>query len=204
MGEFRTHHFGDLAFGDFPGKEHLVGASPREILHRMLDHDDPLEIWGRSEALIESEAVLMAVDRLYLRALARVAHAAMRYKGTPPLEVWLAERVAFSLRELVQEDREADHGELHLDVEGEQRYAFLVAALGLEPQLARRACVRFNDEPLEVRRTFWRVVVLKQSIEEVAAADRTTPNEVRDEVARAFRAIGMAERPWFADTAGES
>ena len=55
-------------------------------------------------------ALLVAVDRLVQRSLARIAHAAPRYDGEPPLGHWIEKLIDESIRDLRNEDRGAHFG----------------------------------------------------------------------------------------------
>lgn len=70
-----------------PGGEILRGGSPREILARLID-GDPLEIEARARDRIQALAFLVDPARTHMRAVARIAHAAPRWRGEPPLTEW--------------------------------------------------------------------------------------------------------------------
>jgi hypothetical protein len=181
--------------GDYPAKELFAGRAPREVLERLMD-GDPLELWGRCRDRLESQALLLAPDRLYLRLLARVAHAAPDYRGVPPLSIWIADRLSASVRELTSEDQEDERRDLYPDSASELRYQFLIAALGIEPQLARQACVAFNSQPYNVRRAFYSIVFQRVPLNRFVAEGNGTPVQVKGHLRRAARALGLEDRPW--------
>lgn len=175
----------------FPGGEILRGKSPREILARLVD-GDPLEIEARCRERIEALAYLVDLPRTYLRAVARVAHAAVRWRGEPPLSEWLQERIDFSIGELVDEDREEELGGVPPVESGHSRYAFVSEVLGIEPALGRLACLAFNNLPERVRCSFNAVAVLGMTVNRRVAQGYGPPERVKAEIELAMTAISKA------------
>lgn len=130
---------GDDGFSadDFPGRDLFASGDPMKILAR-LHTDDPLELWPRCAEWISQQSVLMQPDRLYLRVVARLAYAGPAYRGKPPLNAWIAERMAVSLRELLSDDLQEERRELPIGLEEDPRYVFLSKTLGIEIGLAPR------------------------------------------------------------------
>jgi hypothetical protein len=188
----RSGNGGDDGFSanDFPGREILSGSDPMTILAR-LHQEDALELWPRCEGHIAEQAVLLQADRLYMRLIARLAFAAPRYRGNPPLSAWISERLDVSLRELLSDDREAERRELPIGLEQDPRYVFLSKALGIELGLAPRVCNRFNCLPHEQRAAFFGVMVQGRGIQGYAQDQRLQPEQVRALLSRAIRAIGI-------------
>jgi hypothetical protein len=133
----------------------------------------------------------MQPDRLYLRLAARLAYAGTTYRGKPPLDAWIAERTAVSLRELLRDDLEEERRELPTGLEQDPRYVFLSKALGIEIGLTPRVCNRFNHLPLEQRAAFFGVLVHGRGIQGYASEKRMEPSEVRGLLSRSIRAIGI-------------
>lgn len=175
----------------FPGKDLFPGRTPREILEHLID-GDPLELGARCQERIETMAYLLDPARLHLRVVARVAHAAARWRGKPALEPWLAERIDFSIRELIDEDREAQRSGIPPEEQWAAGDAFLSEVLGLEPTLARRACVAFNRQPFEVRSAYFAVAVQGKTVRQQAAEGNGEPAAVRANIMKAVRAISEA------------
>ena len=74
----------------------LAAASPREVLARLMS-GDPLELRALCARRIEEHRYLVDVDRVFLRAVARTARFAHRYRGLPELDTWLGEQVDTAL-----------------------------------------------------------------------------------------------------------
>lgn len=178
----------------WPGHALLAHRSAKEVLARLID-GDPLEIEARCMARIEHQARFVDVRRLHLRAVARIAHAAPRYRGEPPLDRWIEERIDASMDDLVTEDSEEERSGLPPSQPWDPRYAFLAEALGIEPTLARRACIAFNDQSTEVRRTYFAVVVAKKTIHRYVAEGNGPPEKVKAELQRVLDAIRAAIEP---------
>jgi hypothetical protein len=175
---------------DFPGRELLSGSDPMKILAR-LHQDDALELWPRCAAHINDQAVLLQPDRLYMRLTARLAYAAPRYRGNPPLGNWISERMEVSLRELLSDDREAERRELPTGLEQDPRYVFLSKTLGIELGLAPRVCNRFNSLSQDQRAVFFGVMIEGRGIHGYAQDHGLPFDQVRGSLARVIRAIGI-------------
>lgn len=177
--------------GDWPGRELLSGSSPREVLMRLCD-GDPLEIGARVEEHLRESAVLVDGRRAVSRAAARIAHAAMRYRGSPELGAFLQRSIAQGVEELVEEEGEDELALIPVDDDPGAHHLFLWKLLGIEPQLARRACIAFNRQPLEVRRAFLSVAGDGVSIHDHAARSGSTEGRVRELLSTALRSMGAA------------
>jgi hypothetical protein len=161
----------------------LCAGSPREVLARLLC-GDPLGLAARVEERLRSRAYLFDADRVYLRAAARCARLALRYRGDPPLQRWLAERVDEALLDLLRADSES---ELRGEPAGPERLAVfeaLARPLGLDPARMHSACLAHNQLPQAQRQAFREVVLEGRSLDGLAAhGDRTATD-----IARAARA----------------
>jgi hypothetical protein len=175
-----------------PGGDLLKGGSPKEILARLLA-GDPLEIRARCREQLHVRALLLSLDRLQLRTLARIAHAAPRWRGEPPLQAWVEERIDHSMRELMEEDDEAVRSGIPHPGPGDGHFAFLSSLLGIEPHLGPRACVAFNAQPESVRRAFFAVVVEGTRMNRYVAEGNGSPQDVKANLARAFRVLGLTD-----------
>jgi hypothetical protein len=175
-----------------PGGDLLRGGSPKEILARLVD-GDPLEVRARCKEQLHRRAFLVSLDRLQLRAVARIAYAAPRWRGEPPLGPWLVERIEHSMKELMDEDGEAVLSGIPDPEAADERYAFLTSILGIEPQLGQQACVAFNAQPDPVRKAFFAVVVEGQRFNRYVAEGNGSPREVKEQLKQAFRALGLAD-----------
>lgn len=188
----------------FAGAGALRGRSPKEVLHRLLDHD-PFELEARSSARVDQRALLVSVSRVGLRALARVAYAAMRYAGQPPLAEWLSEQIDMSIEEILEEDVEAELSCEPLEPPYERHLLFVSQSLGIELGLARRACIRFNALPEPARRTFFALHVHGKSVHRWVAEGHGPPAVIHEELHRALSTLSafpdgededLSEVPW--------
>lgn len=175
---------------DYPGREILGGGSAKKVLKRLID-GDPLEIGPRCQERIEESAVFVAWDRLWLRAVARVAYAAPNYRGTPPLDVFLAEWIDVAIGDLITEDREEDRKGVPVSTPWDPRYAFVSEQVGIDPALARSACIRFNDLALDVRRTYFAVALGKKTFNRWVAEGNGPPDAIRSQLKQAFEALSI-------------
>ena len=142
MGSFRASDASSQP-GDSGNGRLLHGGTPREILHRIA-RGDPLELGARAGEFQEQAAMLLAPDRLRLRALALVAYEACR--RTPPQDLgpWIRARLEQAAEALQDEDRESEGAGDPLP-SSHGHYEAMVAAFGVEPGLSRRMSVAFHD-----------------------------------------------------------
>ena len=173
----------------FEGVPSLLRApTAREVLARLVD-GDPLELEQRCRARQRERALLIDPYQLQLRTAARIAHAARGYAGRPPLPSWIDERLEEALGDLVEEDRLADeNGELPTEP-WQPRIQYLSDALGLDPVLARRACIAFNQLPHDVRRTAWEVLIEGKSLNRCVAEGHGPPATVQQRIREALQAM---------------
>ena len=188
---------------DYPGRELLGVGSPAEVMTRVLE-GDPLEIRARCRERLEEEALLLSLHRLHLRALARTAHGAPRYRGSPPLDAWLRTCIDQSIADLLEEDRDEERSFALSDGELEHPYAYIADLLQCEPELARSACVAFNALPRDDRRTFFAVVIERTPLIRFVAQGNGPPTKVKDALRRAFRALGLADESWGSSEESDS
>ena len=143
----------------------LAGASPREVLARVMN-GDPLGVRRLVGERLRQRAYLLDANQVQLRAVARCARFAVRYRGQPGIDRWLADIVDEAMLDLVTEEHErgadaicrSDGGAFHE----------LSLPLRLEPARMREACARFNGLPEDERSLFFALVIESRSIDEVA------------------------------------
>lgn len=145
----------------------LSAASPREVLARLMN-GDPLGLAETIEARLRERAFLLDADRVFLRSAARCARFAVRYRGDPTLERWLAERVDEAIGDLLDAEREAERTGAEPAPEQLAVFETLARPLGIEPLSALRACAAHNRLPLEERRAFRELVIEGRSLDELA------------------------------------
>ena len=181
-------------------RELFAGGSPREVLGRLLD-GDPLDIGERTRLRLKAKALLLDAERWTLRSMARVAFAAPRWDGTSALLEWIDQQVDRAASDLLDEDRAALH-QPPAQEESDSRYAFLTQALGIEPEIALRACVVFNDLPDHVRRAFWALVVEGKSFARCVSEGLGTREQVQADGRRALTALSQLSDPDEPQVAG--
>jgi hypothetical protein len=156
---------------------------------------DPAEIAPRCRDMLRERALLLDPTRLYVRSLARIAHAARRRGNRASLDEWLRDCIAKSIDDLVDEDRETESSGIPPSEPWDPRYAFLTEVLGLEPAIARRACVEFNLLPDRVRCAFFAVAIEGKTLRRFVAEGNGPPAVVRDDIARAAGILGVTISP---------
>jgi hypothetical protein len=180
---------------DYPGAELLRGESPRQILRR-IHEGDPLGLAPRCFDRLQGRAILLVGDRLLARALVRVALQAPGYDGVPPLDRWLEQCIDWAIDDLLGENADAEHRGDPPTETGDPNFAFLSETLGVEPPLARKAAIVFNDLPPAIRRTFWEVVVKGKTTSRWVAEGHGPPEYVKEQLAYA---LGMVSSLGDAD-----
>lgn len=170
----------------------LFAGSPREVLAR-LTAEDPLELGARCAATVKRQAILVDGMRLHYRALAHVAREGSAYRGTPALDIWIADRVRRSLKECLEEDRIAHRSGSPAEVEGDPLLEFLAGTLGVPREHLRRGILQFNAAPYEARSAFFAVVVEQQDIVQFAADNHISVPRSKAAFLRALRALGVRE-----------
>lgn len=141
----------------------LFGASPREVLARLMA-GDPLRLRERVAESLERQCVLLDGDRVFLRAAARIARFAQRYRGQPDFEPWLRGQIDDAVLDLLEEDESAAaSGKLSTD----EGLAAIARPLGLDPARMRVVCATFNRMHADERRVFSLLVLHNRSLDDV-------------------------------------
>lgn len=180
--QFQADHLG------FPVREILSLGSARAVLAKLIE-GDPLEIGTRCIEQIRAHALLLSVKQVHLRAVARVAHAAPRYRGTPALPEWLDQRIRESIEEVRREERAVERGGALTELAPDHVYLHVASALRIDKECARRACVAFNDLPSSVRHAFYSVVIEGKSVRRYVAEGNGPPSQVRAHLRSASAAL---------------
>jgi hypothetical protein len=179
-----------MGSGDYPGRKILGAGTPRKVLQLLTD-GDPLEIGPRCQERIEERAVFVDWERLWLRSLAHIALLAPRYKGKPKLDLFLAEGIDVAIGDLIREDREEDRKGVPVTTPWDPRYAFVSEQVGMEPGLARTACIRFNGLPRGVRSTYFAVALQKKTFNRWVAEGHGPPEKIHAQLKQAFEALSI-------------
>jgi DNA-directed RNA polymerase specialized sigma24 family protein len=175
----------------------LSGSSSREVLAR-IHPGDPLELRRLAGERLRERAWLCDADRVFVRAVARCARFAVRYRGQPELKTWLGERVDEALADLLREDLEAERAGQPPEPEASAAYEDLARPLGLPPAAMRGVCVAFNQLPEAERKAFFALVIESRSLDELARASGEPAPEIARRARRALDAVllaGAAKEP---------
>lgn len=160
----------------------LAGASPREVLARLLA-GDPLGLRARVAVALADHGYVFDPDRVLLRVAARVARFSSRYRGQPELDAWLRGNIDEALLELVEDDREgADQG-------AASSLAVLAQPLGLSAQTLHRATIALHARTLPERRAFRRLVLEVGELDLVARELGMSATEAARAARRALEAV---------------
>jgi hypothetical protein len=178
----------------FPGSEWLRGERPSEILNRLVE-GDPLELAPRVAKELAAGGWFVEPQRAWLRAAARTAYRAIGYRGSPPLDPWLADIVRRAVRELVEEqDMEELRGDPPETSVDAAWYEAIEGTAGLEPGFGRLACVVVNRQGRSDRIAFRKVVLERASIEDCVAAGLGSSAEIVARFERVTLALADAVR----------
>lgn len=161
--------------------------TPPSALARRLADGDPLDLELRCARRRAQLAYLVARERLWLRALARVSYAGALYRGEPPVERWLEGLVDEALAELLDEDETAELR--RREVEDPEHFAAVCEAFDMTPEEARAACVAFNALDPDVRSAFFAVAVTGDTVAEVAARSGVPASEIAARLGAAALAL---------------
>ncbi|MCZ6597207.1 MAG: hypothetical protein O7B99_06200 [Planctomycetota bacterium] len=140
--------------------ELLRAGTPREVLARIVP-DDPLRIRRVVAVRLRARGLLLDADQVLLRALARVARAAVHYRGRPALGTWLEGRVDEALDEILAAQAAGRPAAPAASAANGPPGAveLLARRIGLDPEATRRALARFHALPYAERDAFFRLVV---------------------------------------------
>jgi DNA-directed RNA polymerase specialized sigma24 family protein len=169
----------------------LAGASPREVLARLLN-GDPLDVRRAVARRLRERAYLFDADRVHLGAVARCARFALRYRGQPELDAWLADIVDQTLLDLLREEQIGERSNAPTPEDDRSVYADLARPLGLEPTAMRAACAAFNREGEPERRAFYALVIEGRSLDELARENREPATDIARRARRALEAVLVA------------
>lgn len=164
----------------------LATGSPREVLARLVD-GDPLGVRALVAERLNTSRRLLDAERVTLRTLARVARFACRYRGRPEFETWLVERCDEAIDDILDEEREAAASSFAS--EPSEAFTLLAEPLGIEAQVARRACVAVNDCTFEERDAFFALVLEARPLDQVAQDKDCEPTLLARRARRVLLAI---------------
>jgi len=170
----------------------LSGASPREVLARLVAND-ALQLRRRIGELLAERCYVLDADAVFLRAVARVSRFSTRYRGEPPLDDWLRSQIDDAIGDCLMRER-ATPPNAPCDEPEDPGSAFTEFArpLGLDPMRMRAACAALNALGFEERAAFFSLVLDRQPLEESAARAQRTPTEWARAARRALDACMSA------------
>lgn len=180
----------------FPGAELLAGNDPRSILQKIFP-GDPLGIRLRSQKRLVERGYLVPVERVAVRATARVAQAAPDYQGIPTLREWIGLRIDEAALDLVREERECEGLGVPLPYPLEPHHRFVSELLGLRRDHVRLGCVQFHELGLPQRRAFFATCVEGKTIARHAASIEQPDEVVRQHLREALEALSTVQTDRF-------
>lgn len=168
---------------------YLLRFKTPEDVFSALSQGDALQITARSHSVLKTECLLLDLDRLCRRSTVRVAIARPSYEGEPDLDAWLDIQIRDAIRDLLLEDlREATEGVMSLE-EWDPRYGFLTDMVGVAPEKARLACVKFNQLTWSDRACFFSACVDNLNLPQLLERTQWTRTELRESLIRCFEAL---------------
>ncbi len=171
-------------------QELFAGSSARAILARIVE-GDPLGLQSRCEQRVHSQSLLLEVRRLHMRTAAHVARHAGSYRGAPPLDVWVAEKVRKALGELLDEDDERGRQSELPERPSDERLLAIAAAVGMEPEVLARGLAAFNRSSHDVRSALCGMVLDRVSPSDWAVVNGVTADRAKTCVRRALWILGV-------------
>jgi hypothetical protein len=195
----------------------LAGATPREVLARLVAKDT-LAVRARVATALAERCYLLDADAVYLRAVARIARFSTRYRGDPPLDVWLREQIDDALGDglecggaCAEPERASAAADEALASEGSEgaesarssAFRELAKPLGLDPERMRAVCAGLNGCTRAERASFFALVLEREELDAAAARLALSPTECARAARRALelcmaiatRTTRASERP---------
>lgn len=169
-------------------KRFLASGTPQEVLARLVS-GDPLRVREQVAVRLRETCRLLDGERVALRAMARVARFAPRYRGRPSFEDWLKERCDEAIADLMDEEREFLFHPRRAPRQSDSALHVLAEPLGIDPKDARRACVALNSRSFEERDAFFALVLEAGSLDQIARERGTDPTTIAKRARRALLAI---------------
>ncbi len=169
--------------------EILRGSDPMETVER-LSESDPFNLAERARHRARELGLILDPERLEARAMARVAFAALAYRGELAFEEWVTACVDQTLQELLSEQAEEERQQVpiaqSLDGEFYKRFASIVQ---IPAQHGRLACLVMNRMPIEDRKTFFGIVIEGKSVNRWVAEGNGPPERVVECLQRIGRTV---------------
>jgi len=177
------------------------GSSSRTLLARFAD-GDPLGLWARGAQFVQERRLVLHLDRLHLRSLARSAYLGAFYSGKPSLDEWLAERVRESAKELLRDDVLEELDSLPLAPADTWKYAMFSEVLGIESASTRRASAVFHRFGAARRRIVFAATFRGLSPAACTEHGLGPAETVSRELREGLAALSRLDRPTLQDLLG--
>ena len=147
------------------------------------------ELQARCAQAVRERAYLIEPQRLYERALVRIAHLAPSLGRQAWPEGWVGTCIEGALRQLLVEDEEANAQGIVPDEPFQSPWAFLASWFAVEGHLLLAASVRFNSLPEVARQVFFAIVIKAERPEDCISRGMGSKARLQDELEVAFRAL---------------
>lgn len=170
----------------------LRASSPEEIHARMVE-TDPLRLRALSARRLRERWFLLDPDRVYLRSLAVVAHAAARAEGLVPDECWVREQVDRAIDQLVRADLEAERAGPEVLRQEDLEFPLMTKCLMIEPELVRKLSVAFNQLEELPRRAFFELLIEARELGEVIESGPWDEDGLYEAVTTGMAAVGLGD-----------
>lgn len=164
-------------------RRYLRAGQAEEVLRQILP-GDPLRLRLLAADRITTAARLVDVDRVVVRAMARISHGAALH-GPPASEAWLIEEMELAIEDTV------DAGIVDPGSAGPFLRA-LAPGAGIGREALIRSCVAFNRRSQEERVAFWSLMLAAEPLDEAARRYETSPTEFARRSRRVLTAIMRA------------
>lgn len=184
----------------------LATRDPDRILEGLID-GDPMGLRSLSARQLRAEALLLDADRVQLRLLARITHAASIDGDTCVSDgtgfAWVRAHVEAAIAEVLEQERMAisDRGSQGaLSAGGESGggevdpFRSLAVPFGIEGDDLRVACDAFNRRTITERTAFFALFVARLELEEAAKREGVRATELARRARSALLAALAAVR----------
>ncbi|MDC3307485.1 hypothetical protein OAV47_01500 [bacterium] len=161
-------------------RRYLRVGQAEEILRQIIP-GDPLRLRFLAAARITAAARLLDVDRVVVRAMARISHGAALL-GPPSSEQWLVEEMDQAIEDVVED------GLVGADVSCSFLDALAQGAEVKHEALAR-SCVAFNRRSRDERVAFWSLMLAAEPLDEASRRHGVSPTELAQRSKRVLSAM---------------
>jgi len=161
-------------------RRYLRSGQAEEVLRQIIP-GDPLRLRMLAADRITAGARLVDVDRVVVRAMARISHGAALH-GPPASEAWLVEQMEGAIADIVEA------GAVDPVAAGSLLRA-LAPGAGIGREALVRSCVAFNRRSEDERVAFWSLMLAAEPLDEAAQRHQTSPTELARRSRRVLNAI---------------